>query len=163
KWAQALEAGRKQDQKIAENLRAANEEDARQAPVQALLRALFKDDGEGGPHGGESGRLTTNGLSEEFPALEEDLRREQDRLTILRERRRAALTLEQSGSLFVVVRSILAAFAQMKAQRGALDFNDQIARALTLVTRSSAAWVLHKLDYGLDHLLLDEAQDASEP
>ena len=51
----------------------------------------------------------------------------------------------------------------MKAERGALDFNDQIARALALVTRSSAAWVLHKLDYGLDHLLLDEAQDASQP
>ena len=51
----------------------------------------------------------------------------------------------------------------MKAERGALDFNDQIARALALVTRSSAAWVLHKLDYGLDHLLLDEAQDASHP
>jgi ATP-dependent helicase/nuclease subunit A len=51
----------------------------------------------------------------------------------------------------------------MKAERGVLDFNDQIARALALVTRSSAAWVLHKLDYGLDHLLLDEAQDASQP
>ena len=63
----------------------------------------------------------------------------------------------------MVARSILAAFARMKAERGALDFNDQIARALALVTRSSAAWVLHKLDYGLDHLLLDEAQDASQP
>jgi ATP-dependent helicase/nuclease subunit A len=163
KWAQALEVGKKQDQKIAESLRAANDDGARQARVEALLRALFKDDGAGGPHGGENGQLTTNGLSEKFPALEDDLRREQDRLLILRERRRAALTLERSAALFVVVRSILAAFARMKAQRGALDFNDQIARALTLVTRSSAAWVLHKLDYGLDHLLLDEAQDASEP
>ena len=81
----------------------------------------------------------------------------------LRERRRAALTLERSAALFVVARSILAAFARMKAERGVLDFNDQIARALALVTRSSAAWVLHKLDYGLDHLLLDEAQDASHP
>ena len=81
----------------------------------------------------------------------------------MRERRRAALTLERSAALFVVARSILAAFARMKAERGALDFNDQIARALALVTRSSAAWVLHKLDYGLDHLLLDEAQDASPP
>ena len=81
----------------------------------------------------------------------------------LRERRRAALTLERSAALFVVARSILATFARMKAERGALDFNDQIARALALVTRSSAAWVLHKLDYGLDHLLLDEAQDASQP
>ncbi len=163
KWAKALEAGKKQDQKIAENLRAANEDGARQVCVQALLKALFKDDGEGGPHGGENGQLTTKGLCEKLPALEEDLRREQGRLLPLRERRRAALTLERSAALFVVVRSILAAFARMKAERGALDFNDQIVRALTLVTRSSAAWVLHKLDYGLDHLLLDEAQDASEP
>ncbi len=163
RWAQALEAGTKQDQKIAESLRAANHEDARQARVQALLKALFKDDGEGGPHGGEHGQLTTNGLCEKFPALEEDLRREQGRLLPLRARRRAASTLERSAALFVVARSILGAFARMKAERGALDFNDQIAGALALVTRSSAAWVLHKLDYGLDHLLLDEAQDASQP
>ncbi len=163
RWAEALEAGKKQDQKIAENLRAANEDDAGQARVQALLKALFKEDGEGGPHGGEDGQLTTKALRGKSPALEDDLRREQDRLLPLRQRRRAALTLERSTALFVVVRSILTAFARMKAERGALDFNDQIARALTLVTRSSAAWVLHKLDYGLDHLLLDEAQDASLP
>jgi ATP-dependent helicase/nuclease subunit A len=163
KWAQALEAGKKQDQKIAETLRAANEDRASQVRVQALLMALFKEDGEGDPHGGENGGVTTKNLREKFPALEEDLRREQDRLLPLRQRRRAAMTLERSAALFVVARSILAAFARTKAERGALDFNDQIARALTLVTRSSAAWVLHKLDYGLDHLLLDEAQDASLP
>jgi ATP-dependent helicase/nuclease subunit A len=163
KWAQSLELGSKQDRQLAAKLRAANEEGAPQARVQALLSALFKDDGEGDPHGGENGQLTTKGLRERLPALEDDLRREQERLVILRERRRAALTLERSAALFVVARSILATFARMKAERGALDFNDQIARALALVTRSSAAWVLHKLDNGLDHLLLDEAQDASEP
>ncbi len=163
RWAETLDAGKKQDQKIAESLRAANEGDTCQVRVQALLRALFKEEGEGDPHGGEDGQLTTKGLRQKFPTLEENLRREQDRLLPLRERRRAALTLERSAALFVVARSILAAFARMKAERGALDFNDQIARALALVTRSSAAWVLHKLDYGLDHLLLDEAQDASQP
>jgi len=162
-WAQALDAGKRQDQKIGENLRAANEDGAREARIQALLQAFFQKDGEGEPHGGENGRLTTKSLSERLPALEDDLRREQDRLEILRERRRAALTLERSAALFVVIRSILANFARMKAERGALDFDDQIGRALTLVTRSSAAWVMHKLDYGLDHLLLDEAQDASAP
>ena len=95
--------------------------------------------------------------------LEDDLRREQDRLIDLRERRRAALALERSGALFVVATAILSTYARMKAERGALDFDDLIARALALLTRSSAAWVLHKLDYGLDHLLLDEAQDASPP
>ena len=162
-WAQALEAGTKQDRALAESLRAANENGASQIRVAALLDAFFKDDGEGEPRGGQKAQVTTNGLCEKSPWLEDDLRREQDRLLSLRERRRAALTLERSAALFVVARSILAAFARMKAERGALDFNDQIARALALVTRSSAAWVLHKLDYGLDHLLLDEAQDASQP
>ncbi len=162
-WAQALEVGKKHDQNIAANLRAADQDSVRQARVQALLDAFFKDGGEGEPRGGENGQVATKGLCEKFPALEDDLRREQARLHPLRERRRAALTLERSAALFVVARSILAAFARMKAERGALDFNDQIVRALALVTRSSAAWVLHKLDYGLDHLLLDEAQDASQP
>jgi ATP-dependent helicase/nuclease subunit A len=163
RWAQALEAGKKHDQNIAANLRSAGQDGARQARVQALLDAFFKDGGQGEPRGGENGPVATKDLALAAPALEEDLRREQSRLLPLRERRRAALTLERSAALFVVARSIAGTFARMKADRGALDFNDQIARALALVTRSSAAWVLHKLDYGLDHLLLDEAQDASHP
>ena len=163
RWAQALEAGTKQDRAFGESLLTANGDGEGHARIQALLQAFFQKDGEGGPHGGENAGLTTKNLREKFPALEEDLRREQDRLLPLRQRRRAALTLERSVALFVVARSILSVFARMKAERGALDFNDQIARALALVTRSSAAWVLHKLDYGLDHLLLDEAQDASHP
>ena len=163
RWAQALEAGTKQDRALAASLRAASEDGASHARIQPLLEAFFQKDGEGGRHGGENGGLTTKNLREKFPALEDDLRCEQERLGVLRQRRRAALTLERSAALFVIARSILTTFARMKADRGALDFNDQIALALTLVTRSSAAWVLHKLDYGLDHLLLDEAQDASEP
>jgi ATP-dependent helicase/nuclease subunit A len=163
RWAQALEAGKKHDQNIAANLRAADQDGVRQARVQALLDAFFKEGGEGEPRGGENGPVATKDLAQAAPVLENDLRREQDRLLPLRERRRAALTLERSAALFVVIRSILAAFGRIKAERGALDFNDQIARALALVTKSSAAWVLHKLDYGLDHLLLDEAQDASRP
>jgi ATP-dependent helicase/nuclease subunit A len=163
RWAQALEAGKKHDQNIAANLRATDQGGVRQARVQALLDAFFKEGGEGEPRGGENGPVATKDLAQAAPVLENDLRHEQNRLCVLREHRRAALTLERSAALFVVARSILAAFARMKAERGALDFNDQIARALALVTKSSAAWVLHKLDYGLDHLLLDEAQDTSPP
>ena len=156
-----LEAGKSADCVFAASLRAANDESAPEARVQALLDAFFIEGGEGKPRGGEKGQLTTNRLREKLPALEDALRREQDRLIVLRERRRACLTLERSGALFAVAKSILTTFARMKAERSALDFDDQIARALALVTRSSAAWVLHKLDYGLDHLLLDEAQDTS--
>jgi ATP-dependent helicase/nuclease subunit A len=155
-WAQRLEAGKSTDRELAAKLRAANEDTAPEARIQALLDAFFIEGGEGDPRA-----CTTKGLRERLPALDDDLRREQDHLLVLRERRRAALTLARSGALFTVAKSILAGFARIKAERGALDFDDQIARALALVTRSSAAWVLHKLDYGLDHLLLDEAQDTS--
>jgi ATP-dependent helicase/nuclease subunit A len=155
-WARQLDAGEKTDRKLAAKLRAADDDNAPEARIQALLDAFFIEGGEGDPRG-----CTTKGLRERLPALDDDLRREQDRLHVLRQRRRAALTLARSGALFTVAKSILAGFARMKAGRSALDFDDQIARALALVTRSSAAWVLHKLDYGLDHLLLDEAQDTS--
>ena len=167
-WARALDGGKSKDQEFAARLRAANDEDQRGTQVEALLDAFFaktKDGktGRGEPRGGEKGNLTTEDLRQHFPALEVDLRREQERLTDLRERRHAALALERSAALFVVATAILSTYARMKAERGALDFDDLIARALALLTQSSAAWVLHKLDYGLDHLLLDEAQDASQP
>ena len=77
RWAQALEAGTKQDRALADSLRAASEDGASHARIQPLLQAFFQKDGEGGPHGGENGGLTTKNLREKFPALEEDLRREQ--------------------------------------------------------------------------------------
>ena len=49
-----------------------------------------------------------------------------------------------------------------KAARGWLDFDDQIGRARHLLSTSDMAqWVLFKLDGGLDHILVDEAQDTS--
>jgi ATP-dependent helicase/nuclease subunit A len=160
-WARALGEGAIKDQEIATKLRAADNEADPVARVAALLDAFFTRGGEGRPRGGARGGLTSEGLRLGFPGLEDDLRREQDRLISLRDPRRAAQTVERSEALFGVAGSILSTFARAKAERGALDFNDQIALALALVERPSAAWVLHKLDYGLDHLLVDEAQDTS--
>ncbi len=158
-WAQGLDAGASTDRDFAAKLRAADDQSEPAARIEALLDAFFTKDGE--PRGGAKGHLTTKRLRENFPDLEADLHAEQDRLTALRDKRRAAQALERSEALFAVAKTILTRFAEAKAERGALDFDDQIARALELMTRPSAAWVLHKLDYGLDHLLVDEAQDTS--
>ena len=49
-----------------------------------------------------------------------------------------------------------------KAQRSWLDFDDLISRASALLSdRSVAQWVLFRLDGGIDHMLVDEAQDTS--
>ena len=59
-------------------------------------------------------------------------------------------------------RAFLPLYAERKAARGLLDFDDLIlsARAL-LETASVAQWVLYRLDGGIDHILVDEAQDTS--
>jgi ATP-dependent helicase/nuclease subunit A len=160
-WAQGLAVGKAKDKAFAEKLLAANAGRDQAARIQNLLDAFFTKEGEGDPRGGEKGHLTSAETRERQPALEADLQRELTRLLALRERWRAAQTIERSAALFTVAKAILKTFAAAKAERGALDFADQIACALALVTRSSAAWVMHKLDYGLDHLLIDEAQDNS--
>jgi ATP-dependent helicase/nuclease subunit A len=43
-----------------------------------------------------------------------------------------------------------------------LDFEDLIERTIALLKRSDQRWILFKLDAGLDHVLVDEAQDTSE-
>lgn len=49
-----------------------------------------------------------------------------------------------------------------KMRRGWLDFDDLITRARDLLSDPSVAeWVLYRLDGGIDHILVDEAQDTS--
>lgn len=49
-----------------------------------------------------------------------------------------------------------------KARHNCLTYDDLIRHTRTLLTtRANAAWVLYKLDGGIDHLLIDEAQDTS--
>jgi len=76
----------------------------------------------------------------------------------------AAKTAERTLALMQVGLPIVKAYAQQKRLRAALDFDDLIEKTRGLLTTSNAAeWVLYKLDGGLSHLLLDEAQDTSPP
>ena len=58
--------------------------------------------------------------------------------------------------------AIVREFERAKRSRGAYDFEDLITRTGELLReRPDAAWVLYKLDGGIEHLLVDEAQDTS--
>jgi len=51
-----------------------------------------------------------------------------------------------------------------KKRLGFYDYHDLIAKVLSMFAdMPDAAWVLYKLDGGLDHILVDEAQDTSPP
>ena len=54
------------------------------------------------------------------------------------------------------------AYAGGNRGQGVLDYDDLISAALDLLRRPGIApWVLFKLDGGLDHILIDEAQDTN--
>jgi ATP-dependent helicase/nuclease subunit A len=74
----------------------------------------------------------------------------------------ARRVFERSEALLRLAEPLLADFARRKAARAGLDFDDLIDRVARLLSRSHAAeWVLWKLDGGIAHVLLDEAQDTS--
>ena len=57
---------------------------------------------------------------------------------------------------------LLRRYADEKAAHGLLDYDDLIARSRDLlVGRAMRSWVLYKLDQGIDHILVDEAQDTA--
>ncbi len=68
---------------------------------------------------------------------------------------------ERTIALFSLARLIAARYQDHKRRLGALDFSDLTERARAMLESGAAAWVLYKLDSGLDHLLVDEAQDTS--
>ncbi len=87
---------------------------------------------------------------------------EQARLGQVAERLKAARIAEDSVFALTLAQAYGGAYAAAKAGRGALDFGDLIDLSRSLLTeRLDAAWVLYKLDGGLDHILLDEAQDTA--
>lgn len=69
---------------------------------------------------------------------------------------------DRSSALALLVTRVIASYQRLKAQRSLLDYDDLIAKTRSLLARIDAAWVLYKLDAGIDHILLDEAQDTSE-
>lgn len=74
---------------------------------------------------------------------------------------RALSIFHETAAHYRLASALIETYANAKAARAALDFDDLIARALALFTNADNAWVMYKLDYGIDHILIDEAQDTS--
>ncbi|HKM87866.1 MAG TPA: double-strand break repair helicase AddA [Xanthobacteraceae bacterium] len=94
-------------------------------------------------------------------ALVERLRAEQQRVCALLDRRRAVACRDRSAALLTVAYEVLTRYAKEKERRGLLDYDDLIDKTLALLANVDAAWVHYKLDLGIDHVLVDEAQDTS--
>lgn len=86
----------------------------------------------------------------------------QDKFLAARDQLRAAKVAGDTIRLLTLANAHAALYEAAKTAHGALDFSDLVARTVELLTvRSTAAWVLYKLDGGVDHVLIDEAQDTA--
>jgi ATP-dependent helicase/nuclease subunit A len=94
-------------------------------------------------------------------ALTERLAAEQQRVCAILQRARAVICRDRSVALLTVTHEVLRRYRAEKERRGLLDYDDLIDKALALLTSCDAAWVHYKLDLGIDHVLVDEAQDTS--
>ncbi|MCC0807747.1 double-strand break repair helicase AddA [Methylobacterium sp. W2] len=152
--AERLRTGKSTDEGLADRLIAA--EATREAAARLdLYRSVFFTE-KGTPKADRS--LGTKDVPAE---VKEALLSERDRLDPLFDTLRAAKALERTQALFVLVAEIHRRVERQKARLGALDFDDLIHKALDLLSRVDAAWVLYKLDRGIDHVLVDEAQDTN--
>ncbi len=96
------------------------------------------------------------------PDIFADARTEAERLRALADARAALATFRATRSLLVLGDAVIGEYERRKRRRGALDFDDLVGRTADLLSRSDAAqWVQYKLDRGIDHVLVDEAQDTS--
>ena len=141
-------------QKIAAWLDA--DHDGRRAGFGAYSRAFLREDG------GPLQSLITRKLGDAHPDATEALGREQERIAAVTDHWNAARVAESTAALIEVAARHLGYYGAEKARHAVLDYGDQIAMSRSLLARAGIApWVLYKLDGGLDHLLIDEAQDTS--
>ncbi|MET1026283.1 MAG: double-strand break repair helicase AddA, partial [Dongiaceae bacterium] len=156
--ADILLGGGKLDQHLADCLTAwlsAATED-RVAGFETYCGGFFTLEGEGRK------KLITKALATQYPAAERALQVEQERLMRLRERLCAAVILADTMALLTLALDMLDRYENRKAATAKLDFDDLILKTRDLLRRPGIApWVLYKLDGGLDHILIDEAQDTN--
>ena len=113
----------------------------------------------GDPRG--DGAFVNPKLAVAEPDLLAACRAEADRVAAVQDARRALGMAALSAALLRLATPVARAYAARKEALGRLDYDDLIGRTSTLLVDPGAAWVLYKLDGGLDHLLLDEVQDTA--
>ena len=130
----------------------------RRCHIDRLIDALFTNAGL--PLAERS--LSNAGIRKGFPGIVAVQQVAQDALMSIQAARAALRCWQLTMALYQVGTAFEAEYARLKAQRGLLDYDDLISLTNNMLADGEAAqWVAWKLDNGIRHLLLDEAQDTS--
>lgn len=156
----ALLAGSSNDQKAAQKLKGLN--GATLASLETLEEVFLTGSGAKEPYTAKIGSFPTKAtraaLADILPRVEDLMRRVEDTRDL-----RLKLSLRQkTAALHAFAATFLPIYEARKMALGWLDFDDLILKTRDLLTDpGTAAWVLYRLDGGIDHILVDEAQDTS--
>ncbi|MFL6837789.1 MAG: UvrD-helicase domain-containing protein, partial [Bradyrhizobium sp.] len=105
--------------------------------------------------------VITKKFCQNNPAVGRLFEAECRRIGSLIERRRAVTVRDRTEALLHIATAAAANYRREKQERGLLDYDDLIDKTLAMLDRVSPGWVHYKLDRGVDHVLIDEAQDTS--
>jgi len=106
--------------------------------------------------------LITKKVKEAHPDALAALLAEQARVVGVLETLKAVAMADATESLLVVGTALIGAYEGIKKSRALLDYDDLIDKAERLLAGDGGvSWVHYKLDGGIDHILVDEAQDTS--
>jgi ATP-dependent helicase/nuclease subunit A len=104
--------------------------------------------------------LVTKGVLNALPDLDLRISAAQDHVVRVLDRIHIHRMFAATQAALTLATRLNADYERLKRQRGRLDFDDLVERTASLLQRSGAsAWVHYKLDQGIDHILVDEAQD----
>ena len=148
------------DQKLGRKLQTITRLDWSALPV--LESAFLTGAGAKSPYSAKLGSFPTKALQQDLAHIMPVLEAWMQRIEQGRQMRLGLMAAQRTHALYAFARQFLPTYDMRKQQRGWLDFDDLIMKARQLLRDSDVAqWVLYRLDGGIDHILVDEAQDTS--
>lgn len=116
-------------------------------------------------------RLLSKDMQKIFPDLHDFILKEAERSYQTKEYINNLTNFEFTSAFLNITYYIFEIYSFLKKQKGCLDYSDLIFETNKLLSNSKfnnldgenafSSWINYKLDEGIDHILIDEAQDTS--
>ncbi len=144
------------DVKNAEILARLSDDGYPEAAFEAYQKLFLTKDGSPKAKAGSKGALAA------CSHLEEIFYREAERLQELQNHLTALRVYAATSAVLTLAGELIGGYNYYKKIHSKMDYEDLIVLTRDLLEDKSVAdWVLYKLDGGIDHVLIDEAQDTS--
>lgn len=146
----------KRDQSLADMLLSLDFEMLDLTLAEQLMAALLKKDFQPWQ------QVPAKAIETDHPDLVEAFRDFQMALSSLHDQLNGLNLIERTRAIYDFAAHFLPAIHAEKQRLGVLEFDDLITKTRELFSdRGLSDWILYRIDGGVDHLLVDEAQDTS--